>query len=195
MTTEDIGESTLLTAEEHQALSHYNSKFTPEQKFEAVMAYYLHNSAKAAAETLDSGILASHITEWKSKAPWWSKILNKCRQLQNEDLEGQMTSVLHSTIDELDKRVRYGDKKLNKDGDLIRVPVSARDLAYIGSMLADKRTQLEGQGSQDTRGIQDKLARIQEQLIETLRDAKTPAGSGNVTITQTIPKSNITEVG
>ena len=69
-----------------------------------------------------------------------------------------MTKLIDSAFEEAQNRVEDGDYRVNKEGKLIRVPMSGRDLVIAGATIYDKQrlhrnepTSIKG----DSKSIQD----------------------------------------
>ena len=68
--------------------------------------------------------------------------LKKARAFNDLSLDGRMTKAVLLGTEKLLDRIEYGDVILLK-GKLVRVPLSAKDLAFCISVLFDKRKQLQ----------------------------------------------------
>ena len=113
------------------------SKYTAEKKLHAVSCYVVTGSAARAAKL--AGLPASTIRKWKQEAPWWTEAVNTVKKSKQDELDGQMTGVIHGCLERLTAAIEAGTTYTNKHGEVKHTPTSARDLAAIFSQLHDKR--------------------------------------------------------
>ena len=73
----------------------------------------------------------------------------------------------------LHDRVANGDYVQSKSGELIRIPLCGKDLAYIASMATDKHALLTG-GIKDSKGINSGLLALADQLAKLGDKLPTP---------------------
>lgn len=149
-------------------------KYTPEQKIQSVM-YYLALGGNAKKVERKIGVPASTIRKWKSTAPWWDMVMSKARMIKQDELDAMFTIVIHDVVDEIQDRIRGGDYKYDtKTGQTVRVPVSAKDLVIIQSMMFDKRSLLRGDPTSIKKESSpaDSLKQIENKLLKTIKDAK-----------------------
>lgn len=182
-----------LTDQEYALLRDSREIATPEQKMAAVMEWYLTGSnTKAAKATGNPEVSHQLVYRWR-KAGWWNKLLEKCRSIRSEELERLATSSYHTALFKLQHTLEHGDQKFDpKSGELVNVPVPAKDLAFIAKTLQEQRAHLllKDDGTQDTPTSQ--LSRIADKLVATINQAnKNPSG---VTISNTTPEKDITTV-
>ena len=150
-----------------------NEQYTPEQKIQTVM-YYLTEGGKASRVAKKTGIKASTIRKWKSSAPWWGEVMKKCRAIKQDELDAAFTLVIHDTVDRIHERVLHGDVKLDKEGNLVAVPMSGKDLAYVANSLFDKRSLLRGDPTTLKKDVSttDQLKAVEQKLLKAMEDAK-----------------------
>jgi len=124
----------------------------------------------------------STIAYWRKQTQWWGPLIEEVRKAKNEELDAKLTSIIHSSADALEDRVKNGNYKLagkNEDGtpNLVRVPMSSSELATGGiGIQYDKRALLRGDPTsrvarEDPIAILEKIA---ARLIATEKDEKTP---------------------
>lgn len=142
------------------------SKWTPEQKMEAAVAYVCTGSAKAAATLCE--VPRSTISSWVADAEWWPDAIGEARRRKQKELDGKLTGVIDSTLRQLQDRIANGDEVVGRNGEVSRKKVGARDLAIIAGTMYDKRALLRGDPtsrSESTQGgvaLQDLQARFAE---------------------------------
>lgn len=149
-------------------------RYTPQQKVQAVM-YYLALGGNAGKVERKTGIPSNTIRKWKSCAPWWQEVVRKARAIKQDELDAMFTLVIHDVVDSIVDRVEAGDWKINpKTGLQERIPVSAKDLVVIQSMMFDKRSLLRGDPTNIQRKAvgSDQLKAIEAKLLSTIQSAK-----------------------
>ena len=118
------------------------SKWSPEQKIAAVMAFMTTGTTKQAAKVC--GVPQQTISDWKNKADWWEDTLLECRKKKQDELDASFTSLVHSAVEKLEDRINQGDVKVDKTGNQYYVPMSGRDIAITMAVIFDKRQLLRG---------------------------------------------------
>jgi hypothetical protein len=78
------------------------------------------------------------IRDWRSEQ-WFRTLLEEIKDENNEKLDSKFTEIVHKSQDLLMDRLDNGDFTFNREGSLVRKPVSARDLALVGAITVDKR--------------------------------------------------------
>lgn len=116
--------------------------YTEEQKRKAI-AYYVvtGNMSQVAKETK---IPRTTLIGW-SQSEWWYDIESAARTEHDKQLDAMMTKTIELAAEQLQDRIKNGDYRLNKKDELIRVPMSGRDLSVSGAVTYDKRSLLRGQ--------------------------------------------------
>lgn len=138
--------------------------YTAFQRIDAAKAYMETGSFKDAAAL--STVPYATIVSWSRSAEWWKVALKELREEKNDKLDGKITKVMDKVLTALEERLENGDSKLNKDGELVRVPISFRDLSIAGlAILFDKRALMRGQATSRTEIIS------QEKRLSTLSEA------------------------
>lgn len=119
-----------------------HSKYTPEQKMYAVVAYMVTGSSIKAEKM--TGIDASTIRWWKTKSEWWDKALAEARRTKQDALDAHLTGLIHRSAEEFEDRLLNGDEVVDKYGDTHRKKMSGRDIATTLGILFDKRALIRG---------------------------------------------------
>lgn len=125
------------------------SKYTPEEKVQAVMAYVLSGKASYASRNLKKynglHIPERTIRNWRQNALWWEDVYAECKKQKQEELDGAFTSFLHQTIEQISERISNGDTIYDrKTGEFIKVPMTGRDMAVTLGIIFEKRQLLRG---------------------------------------------------
>lgn len=145
------------------------SKYNPKVKVKACAYYMVYGNAAKVSKLIN--IPAHTIRKWKSEAEWWQPTLQWLRKQKQDELDSMLTTVIHSAVNEIHDRLKGGDYVLHR-GQIIRVPVKAKDMAYIAHNIFDKRALLRGDVTSVSGKTVSNLEEIQQQLKKTLEQAK-----------------------
>lgn len=152
-----------------------------EDRVTACMTYFLTGSYTKTAKAV--GASYATILKWKDME-WWMPTLLICKKKKQEELDIVLTTCIHSAIGQLSDRISEGDSKLNRDGDLIKIPMTGKDLASSMALLFDRRALIRGEPTSrtETSGEQGRLDNLQKQFEEMSKafNAKTIEGTAEV---------------
>jgi hypothetical protein len=132
----------------------------PELKIQAAMCFVLTGTVSGAAKL--SGLEPELISRWKNHSQWWGTVLAKCKKEKQDELDAQLTDVIHGSVVALKDRLENGDEVVTKDG-IVKKQVGARDLATVLNTLFDKRSMIRGDPTSITR------KESSEDILKTLR--------------------------
>lgn len=107
-----------------------------QKSFEAVQLYFVSGSLTKVARELG---ISSYEMMKLSKTKWWSEELHLIKVANNAALDAQLTSILGSSLDQLQDRVELGNIHISSSGNKMRVKLDAIELSKIASMVFDKR--------------------------------------------------------
>lgn len=152
-----------LTEEQRQELTDPRSDFSAEDRVAIAMTHILAGgnaglAAARASRMLSKEIPAATIRQWKRR-PWWLQASDIAKQMLQKELEDKYTRFLHKTEEEMLDRVENGDYRLTKDGQVIRVKVTLRDLVGGHAIVSDKRAMLRGEPTSRTEDVGLALAK------------------------------------
>lgn len=111
------------------------------------------------------------IREW-SKTPWFKELLEEIRTENNEKLDAKFTQIVEKAQDCILERIENGDSVLKRSGEVVKVPLKARDLAAIGSLTVDKRQIIRNKPTSISQSVEsgavneDKLKLLAKTFIE-----------------------------
>ena len=162
-----LSDAPLLVEEEQDIdlthLEHHLAVYPKEIKLKAVALFCSLGNYKRVAQEL--GIPEGTIKDWKNKSPWWDDLSIKIRKEQQRDLDALLTNTIHKAIGQLTDRLDNGDLKYDsKSGELIRVPVGAKDLSVTMAVLYDKRALLRGEATSIRTESKTSLQQLEERL-------------------------------
>lgn len=120
----------------------------PELKIQAAVCFMMTGTIKGAAKL--SGIDQRLICRWKNESQWWGTVLAKVKKDKQDELDAQLTEVIHETMFALKDRLEVGDEVVTREG-IVKRKIGGRDLATILNTLYDKRSMLRGDPTSITR--------------------------------------------
>lgn len=142
------------------------------------------------------GVPHHTIRQWY-KQQWFKDLLEEVRGENNEKIDSKFTEIMDGALDQLKDRIVNGDHKLNmRTGEVVRVPVSARDLSIVTAINVDKRQLLRGKPTQRTETISDarKLERLASNFERLAKGQSLLAGKEVVDGDFVeVPKDQVTE--
>lgn len=152
--------------------AHHNKKWWPEdKKIEAATAFAVLRDYKKVSKL--TGIPESALRKFKDE-PWWFEIIKKVRKEKNEVLDDKITDALDKVTDIVLDRFDNGEVFIDrKTGETYRLPVRIKDIAYMTSVLFDKRQIIRGEPTTRTETLSrdQKLQELKE-TFENLAKSK-----------------------
>ena len=112
------------------------SKYSDEDRRKAVVEYVVTGNMKLVAER--TGIPRTTLVGWK-KSDWWVQLMDAVRLEKGAEFDANLTKLMDAAFEQAQDRVENGDYRVGKDGKLIRVPMSGRDLVIAGATVYDKQ--------------------------------------------------------
>lgn len=120
---------------------HKAKKYTVEERLAVALKYASTGSlTKTAKET---GVPLMTISDWRNKTEWWVPAVAECRKRKQDEIDGKLTEIIDSALEQVTDRIRNGDSKVTKDG-IVKVPMSGKELSWVAGILFDKRAALRG---------------------------------------------------
>jgi len=125
-----------------------NGKYTPEEKVAAVMSYVISGTSKKASRNLENQtglkVPPDTIRWWKNSSIWWPDVYAEMKKKKQDELDGAFTSFIHTAIEGMEDRIKNGDHVVTKTGEIIRKPMSGKDIGWLMGVTFDKRQLLRG---------------------------------------------------
>jgi len=149
--------------------SHYSDK----QKFEAVVTYMLLGNMAAVSET--TGIPHDRLRHWKM-APWWKELEEQIRQQKRVEVSGKLSKIIDKAHKVVEDRLENGDWRMDRDGNLHRIGVTAKVAGDILHKSIDKQILIDKiQEAPEVKqeAVMDRLKSIEQRLIEASKIRKT----------------------
>lgn len=118
-------------------ISSNGSKYTNKERLEAASHYVvLGNMSKVSDIT---GIPNETLSNWKTKTDWWEPLVTAVRNEKTEEIDANLSRILHKSTEALENRIDSGDAYVKKDGTVGHKDMSGRDLATVTGIIFDKR--------------------------------------------------------
>lgn len=144
------------------------SAWQPDERLNAAYTYVLTGSISQTSQL--TGIPERTIKDWV-KSDWFQDLMLEAKERKQEELDGQWTGLIHLIASQLETRIRQGDPVVDRmTGEITYIPVKAKDLAIINSILVDKRDKarkeskpvekVESPASDNLDKIQEKLGKV-----------------------------------
>lgn len=114
--------------------------YTPAQRYNAALIWSVTGSIQQTHE--QTGITYSTIRMW-SDQPWWQLALKSITGRANRETEARFQGVLDRSLREVTDRLDHGDVVLS-GGQERRLPIKAKDAAFIMVMAYDKLALIRG---------------------------------------------------
>ncbi len=151
-------------------LEHPNSVYSAEQKIAVMTNYFVYGNLEKASKY--ANVPYDIVRDWHTRSAWWTSEFEKIRAAKQDELDSTFTTILHDCMSHLKKRLVEGDVILDKNNELINIPVKAKDLAVIGAVVFDKRQLLRGnatkisQSSSSLQDLEEKFKQFSSKLTE-----------------------------
>lgn len=143
--------------------------FSEKDRIKVATVYAITGNSRRTSEI--TGVPDFTIRQWKRKE-WWPEIIRRVQQEKDDELDVKFTKIIDSAVEQINDRILNGDYIYdNKKGELIRIPVKAKDAANVTATLIDKRTAIRNREvqRQTQESVNEKLVMIAEKFQELIR--------------------------
>ena len=138
-----------------------------------VPAKHGNENSEAAGKKIGAG--RHLVKKWQRYAPWWEEYINHARLVLQEEMDAELTALVHKVTDQLKDRLDNGDWSRNSKGNRIRNPLKARDLSHIFDTLFKDRALIRGDATSNVQRVST------ESQLETIKDFFTDWGKKEIT--------------
>jgi len=145
-------------------ISVQGSSYTHEERLQAATAFVLTGSMAVVCR--QTGIAESTLSGWR-RTDWFLEMCEELRREKNIEIDFALARIITKAMAGMEERIDHGDTVLS-EGQLVRVPVKAKDLAVITGVFIDKRQALREQIRTDTALIDQNVNHL-EKLRDRLR--------------------------
>ena len=151
------------------SLAKQGSKYTDEDRRKVVVEYFVTGNMKEVSRRVN--IPRTTLNSWK-ESDWWDEETVKVRHEKGDEFDANLSKLIDSAFGQTQDRVDNGDYRVNKDGELIRVPMSGRDLVITGGTVYDKQRLHRNEATSITSNAnsQDAALKFLEQIADTYRE-------------------------
>lgn len=149
-----------------------NDRYSALERYDALVAYATTGSLQEAVKL--TKIPYQTLVKWRREADWWKNALIEIRLELDDKLDGRLTRVANTALDHMMDRLENGDAKLDKNGEIVRVPVPFKDLAVAGlGIVLDKRALGRGQPTSrvDHTNENDRIKKLKE-MFDNIQQPK-----------------------
>lgn len=132
----------------------------------AAYAWIVTGSCEKASKLC--GIPARTIRDW-TNTDWWVDLIQEARKHKQQELDAQLTGIIHAAGEELMDRILNGDEVMKKDGTVARRKVPAGTLGIILATQVDKRAIIRGEPTSirgEKKTIKEQLENVAKELQE-----------------------------
>jgi len=112
------------------------SHYSDEQRRAVIADYFITGNITKTANM--NNIPRRTVGTW-IKSDWGVEMLAEVHHEKGEEFDANLTKLIDSAFEEAQDRVENGDFRVNKDGQLIRVPMGGKELVISGATVYDKR--------------------------------------------------------
>lgn len=152
-----------------------NVRWSDKQKLEACTTYFmLGGNLALVSRTLK--IPYETLKIWKS-SNWWKDLENDIRKEERLQLSSKLKKVIDKSWDVVADRLEHGDHVYNqKTGELIRKPMTGRDVGTVAKAATELREKLDLQEAHTVAAehITDKLNKLAEAFSNLSKGIKAP---------------------
>ena len=134
-----------------------------DDRLNSALAWLITGNTVEAAKIC--GVPDRTIRDWMTK-DWWEAILQEARATKQKELDAVWTRIIHKAAEAINDRLTEGDPVLTKMGEIRRIPVKAKDLSFILSVITDKRNLARGEPTSrsEKRTVEESLKNVADRL-------------------------------
>lgn len=103
---------------------------------------------------------------------WWLKVQHQVKRDESYEADRHLSRIVDKAFTAIEDRIENGDEILNvKTGNVQRIQMSGKDLAYTADKLFDKRQLLRGEATKITSAVDSEahLAELAKKFAEFVR--------------------------
>lgn len=144
--------------------------YPEEKKIEAAAVYAATGSMIRVEEV--TGVPMSTLKSWRASEDF-QILLREVWEENNERIDAKFTEIIQKSLDQVIDRLDNGDFIVTRTGQLVRKPISAKELSLVQAINVDKRQLLRGlptSRSESGNGASEKTVVRLEKLAETFKN-------------------------
>lgn len=165
-----------------------NGWWAEKKRIEAITLFAATGNAKKVEEL--SGVPAPTVSKWV-KEPWAKEILTEIHDENDAEIDAKFTKIVSTALDQVQDRLENGDYVLQRNGETVRKPVGARDLANVTTSILDKRQLLRGKPTSRTESANEssRLKRLEEAFTKLGASRRAPVEITDVSYEEVAPET------
>ena len=143
-----------------RALKAKNKHWSESQRLEAVTTYLAIGNVTATAAALS--IPLPTLKRWRQE-DWWKTYEEELKHEESLQVSNRLKKIINRALDVTEDRLDNGNFQLNqKTGELVRIPVNAKDASKIANDMLDRKVKVEDIPAQQQieKTIDDRLAKL-----------------------------------
>ena len=140
-------------------------QYNAEEKIQVATYWMIGYSSRDIEKMLQ--VPASTCRYWMQQ-PWWKDLMREVRKAKNEELDNQLTRIIHKSARQLEDRIDHGNYSRNPiTGEMERIPLKSSELAKDGMGIPfDKRAMVRGDPTSKVAREEVSQEKVLEQLAE-----------------------------
>lgn len=164
-----------------------SEKYSSALKHKAIKMYMNNGNLALTARTL--GVDFNTMQHWRYRTNWWPELQKRFQEEADRKLAAKMDSLVSKAVEKIEDRIENGDHILDsKTGEVINVPLKAKDLTTTVKVLSDRTDVLIGRANKDSMAkemMEDKLAKLAKEFASFNRKLNEKVIEGEVVAFET----------
>lgn len=155
-----------------------SDKFSAALKQKAIKMYMENGNLSMTARVLD--VPFNTMQHWRYRTSWWPELQKRFQEEADRKTASKMDKLVGKAITQIEDRIDNGEQILDsKSGEVITIPLKARDLTNTVKVLSDRTDVLLGRAAKDSIAkemMEDKLAKLAKEFASFSKQAKLVEG-------------------
>jgi hypothetical protein len=163
--------------------------YSDNQKLEAAKLWMVTGNLVHVAAALN--LPYKTIEKWRY-SEWWKDIVSELKTEENLQLSSKLKTIAQKSLSQMEDRVNNGDYILDRNtGEVVRKPVSLRDLTQTFNSVHDRAVRVEnGPANQKEELVVDRLQALAHKF-EEIANKKQPLQVTDVVFAEEAPKETV----
>lgn len=145
-----------------------SEKFSTALKHKAIKMYMENGNLSLTARLLE--VPFHTMQHWRYRTSWWPELQKRFQEESDRKLAAKMDKLVAKAVEKVEDRIENGDHILDsKTGDVIQVPLKAKDLTTTIKVLSERTDVLVGRANKDSVAkelMEDKLAKLAKEFAK-----------------------------
>lgn len=120
------------------------SMYSMDQRLKCATMFALTGNLLTAADQAE--VPYELAKKWKHTG-WWETVIRQVRDHKAQEFDAKCTEIIEQALHCLALRIMEGDEVVTNKGEVVKLAVKAKDLAYVTSTLFDKRAMNRGEAT------------------------------------------------